>query len=64
MIDEANDPSATQLRPVCHDTLPWLIFFSLDAFPANTRMDTVAEVAHRHYSNCAHRALRRRNLLL
>ena len=38
--------------------------FSLDAFPANTRMDAVAEVAHRHYSNYAHRALRRRNLLL
>jgi hypothetical protein len=27
MIDEANGPSATQLRPVCHDTLPWLISF-------------------------------------
>jgi hypothetical protein len=28
--DEANGPLAVQLQSVCHDTLPWLISFSLD----------------------------------
>jgi hypothetical protein len=26
-----NGPMAVQLRRACHDTLPWLISFSLDA---------------------------------
>src|SRR5439155_803022 len=29
LIDEANGPIAMQLQRVCHDTLPWLISFSL-----------------------------------
>jgi hypothetical protein len=31
-IDEADVPIARQLQRVCHDTLPWLISFSLDIF--------------------------------
>jgi hypothetical protein len=34
-IDEANGPSARKLQRVCHDTLPWLISFSLDRSKAN-----------------------------
>jgi hypothetical protein len=29
-MDEANRPIALRLQRVCHDTLPWLISFSLD----------------------------------
>jgi len=32
-LDEANSPIARQLQRVCHDTLPWLISFSLDLKP-------------------------------
>ena len=28
--DEANGPISKQVQRVCHDTLPWLISFSLD----------------------------------
>src|SRR5437588_2592239 len=31
LIDEANGPLSMQLQRVYHDTLPWLISFSLDA---------------------------------
>jgi hypothetical protein len=27
--DEANGPISLQLQRICHDTLPWLISFSL-----------------------------------
>jgi hypothetical protein len=31
-LDEANVPIAKQLRGACHDTLPWLISFSLNGY--------------------------------
>src|SRR5262249_11117853 len=36
-IDEANGPTTEQLQCICHDTLPWLISFSLGG---STRMET------------------------
>ena len=32
---EANGPIAMRVQCVCHDTLPWLISFSLDACSAS-----------------------------
>jgi hypothetical protein len=29
-VDEANGPIAKHNQHVCHDTLPWLMSFSLD----------------------------------
>jgi hypothetical protein len=34
--DEANGPIGKQVQRVCHDTLPWLISFSLDDFAQTT----------------------------
>ena len=34
-VDEANDPSSICVQRVCHDTLPWLISFSLGATRKN-----------------------------
>jgi hypothetical protein len=39
-IDEAKDPIARELQRACHDTLPWLISFSLgeEVYPLNSKI--------------------------
>ena len=36
-----NAPIASQPRPVCHNTRPWLISFSLDRYLQNQRLRDV-----------------------
>ena len=43
--DEANDPIAQQPQRVCRATLPWLIFFSLGVWQAQSRAGVYAEAS-------------------
>jgi len=38
-IDEANGPTGEYVQPVCHDTLPWLIFFSLGLMRVSEKLN-------------------------
>jgi hypothetical protein len=39
---QANSPIAVQLQSVCHDTLPWLISFSLGVIGTRYAKATIA----------------------
>ena len=43
--DEVNDPIAKQPQRVCRATLPWLIFFSLGVWQAQSRAGVYAEAS-------------------